>query len=79
MLGGKERVEENKATNFMLFNKPLFSHDVTLKLCIICPTSFDFGPFKKLLDSTSANLGLRYCVAMNKINYGESKGTMKEI
>ncbi len=63
----------------MILIKPFFNPFVTLKLCILCPTSFDFGPFKRLLDSTSSNLGLRYNVSMNKINYGESRSTMKEI
>ena len=37
MLGDKGKIDDNKATNFMLFNKPLFNSDVTLKICIIFP------------------------------------------
>lgn len=49
MLGSREKIEENKAANFMLFNKPLFNRDITLKICIFLPTNFDFSPIKKLL------------------------------
>jgi aubergine-like protein len=78
-LGDKQRVEENKTTNFMLFNKFLFSRDVTLKICIILPSDFDFGPTKRLLESTTSSIGLQYRSSMNTINYSDNKMAMKKI
>jgi hypothetical protein len=37
LLGGKERVEDNKVGGFMLFNKPLFDTNVVLKICAVYP------------------------------------------
>jgi hypothetical protein len=58
MLGSKDRIDENKATSFMLFNKYLFSRDVVLKLCVFYPKNFEFGQIKRLMESTTSNIGL---------------------
>lgn len=63
----------------MLFNKNLFSRDVNLKLYIIHPNDFDFGPIKSLLDSTSGNLGLQYKLNINPINFKDNKIALKAI
>ena len=79
MLGDKGKVDDNKATNFMLFNKPLFNRDVALKICIILPQNFEFSPIKKLLESTASNLGLSYRQSINTVNFTDSKMAMRNI
>jgi len=55
-LGNREKVEEHKSTNFMLFNKPLFNSATTLKLTLFHPNDFDLQSVKGILSSTCANL-----------------------
>jgi hypothetical protein len=79
LLGDKERIDENKASSFMLFNKYLFSHDITLKVCVFYPLDFDFGSIKKLMESTCSNLGLQFKLSNNSINYGDYKTALRNI
>lgn len=71
-LGRNEKVEENKIASFMLFNKPLYSSEVPLRLCIINPQDYDTTPLKSLVTSTSNNIHLE--VNMKIFTYSASSG-----
>lgn len=79
LLGNRDKVEEHKSTNFMLFNKYLYSHDIPVKANIFMPSDFDFSPIKRLMESTCKNIGLQYKIINNTINYSDYKNAMKNI
>ncbi len=59
-LGQRERIEEHKSTSFMLFNKPIYSREHSLRICLFYPGDFDLAPTKRLLESTCRGLGLQF-------------------
>lgn len=59
-LGKRNKVDDRKTTNFMLFDKPLFESNIPLHISVIYPPNFDFSPSKNLLSSTCKNLGLQH-------------------
>lgn len=78
-LGGREKIDENKATSFMLFNKALYSPDVCLKVAVFYPNEFEFQPIKRLFDSTCQNLGLQQKMIIYQMAFNDQRQALKNI
>lgn len=78
-LGGRERVDSNKAAGFMLFNKPLFASQVPLRLLIVGPEDFDYQPLKTLLVSTCHNLNLELALKIQTVRGGNSRNFIPSV
>lgn len=76
-LGRRDRIDENKSTNFMLFDKPLFSPDVPLLISIFCPLQMDLSAIKELMHSTCNKLGLHYEFIAKEIKFADPKITLR--
>ena len=78
-LGKRDKIDDFKVTNFQLFNKQLYSPDVSLRISIICPTETDLTEAKNVMNSTSKNLGLYLSIVPQHIKFGEPRQTLKSI
>jgi hypothetical protein len=78
-LGQRERVEEHKVTNFMLFNKPLYSPEVSIRIAVVCPQELDLAPAKDIMRSTCRSLGLQHEMLQFSVRYSEGRGALKGI
>lgn len=63
----------------MLFNKALYSPDVSLKIAVMFPTDFDMNQIKTLFVSTCSNLGLQQKLISYPISFNDSKQALKNI
>ena len=78
-LGRHDKIDEHKATSFMLFNKPLYSSEIFMKIGLICPSDFDISQIKSLMQSTCKNLDLGHQLVHLPIRFQDSRTTLKNI
>lgn len=62
-----------------MFNKEIYSHDVTVSIVVLIPNDYDFMPIDKLFASTCKSLCIKNIINLIKINYKDSKKAMADI
>jgi hypothetical protein len=63
----------------MLFNKPLYKSDVTMKLVLMHPNDFDLQAVKSLMNSTCANLKIEYKLITKEVKYQDIRTTSRAL